>query len=657
MAELTREAFLDIQNRLAKETADKEDRRQQEIKESNSRLNKNLNDLGDKLAKAQKDGDKDLEDFLQDQITATNRQISDNNERAKGEKDYRNKTVKSFEAREAALQELGKQIEGTGRKAEQDAEFRREQNQLMIDKIDEQLKGDLTDSQREELKKERKAVQRKQDTTLNALKDGIAGLSEGFKKIGDIETGIPGLTLGRLAILAVIPLLINFLQSEAWQNLKKFLVDGDTTALLEFFKGLGPITGTLLAIISGFVISKIVKTFLGIGKGLLNIFKGGRSILRSTRRAGKGFAAFGRNLFKASDLLDNQGRKLVKDAKGRTRVAAGQQGAGQLVSEKNVQKQPSKLGKVAKTAARLTKFIPGVGLATTAIFGLFDGITAGMEEAKKEGATKLSILKEGVAGTLSGLTFGLVSQEGISGAMSKVGEGFQSAVTKGAELAKQGFDKAKEGFGTVFNRAKEAFTPSEEFKNRLKSLNPFPKIREGLKDFKPFEGLRAKLGDFKFPKFKLGSIFSGVATRLKSLSIFADAIDDPEERSYLNPFKTIGSIKGLLKDAMVKLFPKSADVEERQAGGFLPAGRMSIVGETGAELIMSKSPVQVFNESRTDSMGAAALNKLMSGGGMGGGGQVIIAPNQVQNNTKSSTVRPIANQDPIIERMTSSLAI
>ena len=72
---------------------------------------------------------------------------------------------------------------------------------------------------------------------------------------------------------------------------------------------------------------------------------------------------------------------------------------------------------------------------------------------------------------------------------------------------------------------------------------------------------------------------------------------------------------------------------------------------------MSKSPVQVFNESRTDSMGAAALNKLMSGGGMGGGGQVIIAPNQVQNNTKSSTIRPIANQDPIIERMTSSLAI
>ena len=38
------------------------------------------------------------------------------------------------------------------------------------------------------------------------------------------------------------------------------------------------------------------------------------------------------------------------------------------------------------------------------------------------------------------------------------------------------------------------------------------------------------------------------------------------------------------------------------------------MGEQGAELIMSKSPVQVFSESRTDTMGAFALNKLMSGG-------------------------------------------
>ena len=99
---------------LTKETSDKEDRRQQEIKESNSRLNKNLNDLGDKLAKAIEAGDTDLEEFLNDQITATNRQIADNKEREKGERDYRNKTVKSFDERQAALNELAKVIEGTG---------------------------------------------------------------------------------------------------------------------------------------------------------------------------------------------------------------------------------------------------------------------------------------------------------------------------------------------------------------------------------------------------------------------------------------------------------------------------------------------------------------------------------------------------------------
>ena len=470
MAELTREAFQEIQTRLTKETEAAEKKRVEGIEKSNLSLNKQIRDLNTKIKKASGADKK----FYEAQRKAAQDQRSDNKKAIQGEKEYRNETVKKFDEREAALQELAKQIEGTGRKSEQDAEFRREQNQLMIDKIDEQLKGDLTDSQREELKKERKAVQRKQDTTLNALKDGIAGLSEGFKKIGDIETGIPGLTLGRLAILAVIPLLINFLQSEAWQKLKDFLIEPSTEKFLSFLGELGPVFGTLAAIIGGIVFTKIVKTFLGIAKGIGRLFRGGRTILSSTRTAAGGFSRFAKNLFKASDLLDNQGRKLVKDAKGRTRVAAGQQGAGQLVSEKNVQKKPSKLGKIAKGAAKLTKFIPGVGLVTTALFGLFDGVTAGMEEARKEGATKLSILKEGVAGTLSGLTFGLVSQEGISGAMSKVGDGFQSAVTKGAELAKQGFDKAKEGFGTVFDNAKEAFTPSEEFKNRLKSLNPFP---------------------------------------------------------------------------------------------------------------------------------------------------------------------------------------
>ena len=52
MAELTRETFIEIQTRLAQEATDRENRRIQEINESNSRLAKNLVDLGTKLEKA-----------------------------------------------------------------------------------------------------------------------------------------------------------------------------------------------------------------------------------------------------------------------------------------------------------------------------------------------------------------------------------------------------------------------------------------------------------------------------------------------------------------------------------------------------------------------------------------------------------------------------
>ena len=45
--------------------------------------------------------------------------------------------------------------------------------------------------------------------------------------------------------------------------------------------------------------------------------------------------------------------------------------------------KPSKLGKLGKFA-RLGKFIPGFGLAITALNGVFDGVRAGLQEAEKE---------------------------------------------------------------------------------------------------------------------------------------------------------------------------------------------------------------------------------------------------------------------------------
>ena len=64
--------------------------------------------------------------------------------------------------------------------------------------------------------------------------------------------------------------------------------------------------------------------------------------------------------------------------------------------------KPSKLGKLAKVGVKAAKFIPGFGLAVTAISGIFDGVSAGLKEAEKEG--DVVALKEILREVVSGFT-------------------------------------------------------------------------------------------------------------------------------------------------------------------------------------------------------------------------------------------------------------
>lgn len=83
-------------------------------------------------------------------------------------------------------------------------------------------------------------------------------------------------------------------------------------------------------------------------------------------------------------------------------------------------KKKTGLARVAGAALKGLKFLPVVGLAVTAISGLWDGFTAGMKEAENENSTGMSIAREATAGVLSGLTFGLVDQETISSGMTNI---------------------------------------------------------------------------------------------------------------------------------------------------------------------------------------------------------------------------------------------
>lgn len=102
--------------------------------------------------------------------------------------------------------------------------------------------------------------------------------------------------------------------------------------------------------------------------------------------------------------------------------------------------------------ASAARFAGPIGLAVTAAMGIFDGMSAGIEEYKKSGKLG-SAVKEGIAGAVSGLTFGLVSQETISAGMDKIGTFFSngwSSFTSGVSTIAGGIaDFAKDPLGTM----------------------------------------------------------------------------------------------------------------------------------------------------------------------------------------------------------------
>ena len=103
-------------------------------------------------------------------------------------------------------------------------------------------------------------------------------------------------------------------------------------------------------------------------------------------------------------------------------------------------------------AASAARFAGPIGLAVTAAMGIFDGMSAGIEEYKKSGKLG-SAVKEGIAGAVSGLTFGLVSQETISAGMDKIGTFFSdgwSSFTDGVGKVAGGIAAfAKDPAGTM----------------------------------------------------------------------------------------------------------------------------------------------------------------------------------------------------------------
>ena len=195
------------------------------------------------------------------------------------------------------------------------------------------------------------------------------------------------------------------------------LIDIVTAPLKLVFKGIkglfsiGQWFGGLVGKGATYLAGKVGGWWKSIKGGFSSLF-GGKAAGVASKAGAKG----------ATKVLASSATAAADDvAKG---AAKGME-AGAKAGKKTAMKTAAK--GILKGAARLAGPVAALG------FMAFDGISAGMEEYKKSGSL-LAAAKEGTAGALSGLTFGLVSQETISGAMSAIGDGIGSVVNGTAKL-------------------------------------------------------------------------------------------------------------------------------------------------------------------------------------------------------------------------------
>ena len=407
----------------------------------------------EKIAEELKDANKTQREALE----AEREQIEADQKYRKETIDIRSQEVKDIADSKAALSKMQEQIEANGGVATANAEFVKESNRIQKEEFNLALK-EASPTRRKEILKEQEGKDKKQLSVLQSVELGIYKIGDNFTEaLSGAGKGI-GAFLKGSGLIALLFLLPTILNSEFVFKTIQFVED----KVIPFFKGIYDFfvntfgeKGKIFIIFTAIAALLAPKLVLG---GLFKILVTAVKFL---------FSSISRGLMQLGDdtMLDAKGRRRSK-GKGLFR------GKGFAGKAGSFAKQASGLTRFARGAVRATRFLGPIAAGAMAAF---DGINAGMEEAKKEGATTGSIIKMGFSGALSGLTFGLISKEGIAGALDKTGETFKNVGKsfneevlgptvegvkklggKSAELAKAGFEKTKEGLKGFFGDGEDS---------------------------------------------------------------------------------------------------------------------------------------------------------------------------------------------------------
>ena len=486
------------------------------------------------------------------------------------------------------------------------------------------------------------------------LLGAIGGLGKSiqnaFSNLGAIKTGIPGLTLGLLAKLAVIPLLIKFLQSPLWDEIKAFLLNPSVPKLKELFSEYNTELTIFAGIIGAWAIVKLTTTATAIATAISGI--------------GTALTALGA-VFGVTGAVA-AGTILAVLA---VVIAAGK---GILDGVKGFKEKFEETGSVVEAiGAGLKEF-------TSGFLAFFPDLI------KDAFGSLIGLLNEDLGNKIKAFSFKQYINDFIDGLTKNFEDLFASIGTIfGADATfKERVDAFFSGLDAITDILFAPINIAYDAIRGYFSLRGFELPDMKVQDI-VIEAYRSVIEFFKgITSISTDDIINaipGARGLLKTLGFIekstnekieekSDQIRKLEEAIAKNTLLSVGisaeDEKRELAQAQQELtglrqieLMEQQGMPAMQSGGLLSSGRFALVGEQGPELIMSKAPMQVFSEQRTDQLGMAALNKLM-GGGDGGGGSGTMFLNtgsNVQNVNKQTIVTPIVDQDPVIRQVSRSI--
>ena len=425
------------------------------------------------------------------------------------------------------LTQLKATIEAQGGVAAKNAEYNKADLDIKNKEFNLQKRSATNKGAQEEIQKEQDAANKKQGTILQKIAGGIGGILGNMKeKAAAAGKGLMSILKGTL-FAGLFLALAAFFQSPLFGQMIDYITNTIMPALFNFYEGtLKPFGMGIINFFKNPTFDNFKKIFdvdnpLGLVAGLAGIvllFK--PSLLFSALKLGvKAFKAA--LLFAGSQLMDTS--KDIKKSKGRRGGKKGLLSKAANLIPKDIGSKAASLGKGLLKGA---KFLPGVGLAVTGIMGVFDGVTAGFKEYN-DGGSAGDVAREAAAGVVSGLTFGLVSQETISGAFTTIGDKFKTGFDKMKEDTLAGVDKLKDLGVSAKEKLKDvAGGLKEKFDNVSEKVSGFFGDIKGK-----FTALTDKLPSIKDVGSKIGNFFGFGKKEEKEMS--APLVQFQKERTAL----------------------------------------------------------------------------------------------------------------------------